>query len=443
MSSSRATASSGSSRMKLKNFISWRTPKGPPSWLAPLSAIRTMTVSSKRSSGLQGVEQAPDLDVGVVEEGRERLLQPAGEAPVVLGQVVPGLDPGVAGRQLGLGGDDAELLLAGEPALPGHVPALVVTPAVLLEVLGGGLVGGVGGPEGQVGEERPVRPDGDRVVEEADGLVDQVLAEVVALLGRRRRLDGVVVVDQLGGELVGLAVQEPVEAVEAPLQRPLVVGPGGGGLLHRAQVPLAEAQGRVALGPQHLGHRRRVVGDPAPHVGVAGAEVGDRPHAHRVVVAAGEQGRPGRRAQRRHVEVGELETTGRQAVDVRGVDVGAVAAQVGEPEVVEDDDHDVGGGLSRVRCRRPPRGRLGLVPGDLALEGLVRAHRGAASTGRGMAPITRTRPRGRRWTRPDARGQGRPRPGGCPRGPPRRGPPARCREPGRSGPGRTPGHRPR
>jgi hypothetical protein len=66
------------------------------------------------------------------------------------------------------------------------------------------------------------------------------------------------------------------------------------------------------------------------------------PHADRVVVASGEQRRPGRRAQRGDVEVGELQAAGGEGVDVRGVDVGAVAAELGEAGVVEQDDHHVG-----------------------------------------------------------------------------------------------------
>ncbi len=48
-------------------------------------------------------------------------------------------------------------------------------------------------------------------------------------------------------ELVGLALEEAVVPVEAALAGPLVVGPGGRGVLHRAEVPLAEREGGVAL----------------------------------------------------------------------------------------------------------------------------------------------------------------------------------------------------
>ena len=54
-----------------------------------------------------------------------------------------------------------------------------------------------------------------RVRDELDRVVGQVLGEVVALLGRARRLDRVVVVDEVGVALVGLAAEEAVEALEA------------------------------------------------------------------------------------------------------------------------------------------------------------------------------------------------------------------------------------
>ena len=161
------------------------------------------------------VDQPADLVVGVVQEGGEGLLQAGGQPLVGVGHLVPGLDPGVARRQLGVGRDQPQLELAGEPPVAGGVPSFVVAPAVLVQVGRRGLVGRVGGAEGQVHEVGPVGPDRRGVVHEPDGVVDQVLAEVVALVGPGGGLDGVVVVDQLGVELVGLAVEEAVEAVEA------------------------------------------------------------------------------------------------------------------------------------------------------------------------------------------------------------------------------------
>ena len=51
------------------------------------------------------VDEPADLVVGVVEERGERLLQAARQPLLVLGQVVPRLDAGVARRELGARGD--------------------------------------------------------------------------------------------------------------------------------------------------------------------------------------------------------------------------------------------------------------------------------------------------------------------------------------------------
>ena len=87
---------------------------------------------------------------------------------------------------------------------------------------------------------------------EFDRLVGQVLAQVVALLGRLGRLDLVVVVDQFGVILVGITAQEAIVALEAAPQRPAVVGSSGGLLLGGQEVILAEHVGVVALQQQHL-----------------------------------------------------------------------------------------------------------------------------------------------------------------------------------------------
>ena len=79
------------------------------------------------------------------------------------------------------------------------------------------------------------------VGDEADRLVGEVGGQVIALLRRLRRLDLMIVVDQLGVVLVRVAAEEAVVALEAAAERPAVVGPGRAGLLGRRQVPLADA----------------------------------------------------------------------------------------------------------------------------------------------------------------------------------------------------------
>ena len=198
-----------------------------------------------------GVVEAPDrveelhqpaqLRVGVVEHRRVRLLEAGEQLVLVGGQVRPFLDSGVEGRQHRVGGDDAQFLLPPEAALADHVPSLVVAAPVLVEVLLGRLVGAVGRPEGQVQEEGLFGLDRDLVPYVGDGVVDQVLGEVVAVLGPSRGVHPVVVLDHVGIEVVGQSVQEPVVAAEAPSQGPLVVGTDRGGVLQgaRCHFPMA------------------------------------------------------------------------------------------------------------------------------------------------------------------------------------------------------------
>ena len=116
--------------------------------------------------------------------------------------------------------------------------------------------------------------------------------------------------------------------------------------------------------------------DVAADVRVAAVEVGDGAHPHGVVVPAGQERGPRGRAERGHVEVGVAESAGGQPVDVGGGQVRAIAAEVGEAGVVEEDDHHVGGVVARVRWRRPPGRRLGLGAPDDTVEAFVARHVG-------------------------------------------------------------------
>jgi hypothetical protein len=198
---------------------------------------------------------------------------------------------------------------------------------------------------------------------------------VVAVLGLRRRFDRVVVADEFGVELVGLALEESVEAVEPAGERPLLERSRRRALLHRGEVPLADAERGVALVAQHFGDGGGVVADVAEHVREAGAEVRHGPHADRVLGATGEQRRPRGRAQRGDVEVGELQAAGGEGVDVRRVDVGAVAAELGEAGVVEQDHHDVGRVGAGMRRLVEPGLGVGDRPPDRPLEPRHPTHR--------------------------------------------------------------------
>ena len=256
---------------------------------------------------------------------------------------------------------DPEFLLACEGAFPVGVPAVVELAGVLVGPFLGDVMGGVGGTRAEVEVEGLVRVDLLGVGDELHRLVHQVRGEVVALFGCRRRIDLVVVVDQVGVPLAGVAAEESVEALEAPTERPAVVGPGGRLLTGRDQVPLAHHVGVVALREQDLGEEAVLERHVAVVTGEPGGELGDTRHRVGVVVAAREDARTTGRAQSSRVHVVVAQSVLRQLVEIRRLDRAAVAPELPESGVVEHDEDDVRRSLRRP-CRGEP-GRFRLVRG--------------------------------------------------------------------------------
>src|SRR5665811_936687 len=126
------------------------------------------------------------------------------------------------------------------------------------------------------------------VLEVLDGSVGEVLGEVVAVLGRPGLLDEVVVCSQGRSVLVRLAVEEAVEALAPPAERPAVPPGPEMRLLLGGQVPLAHGPGGVAVRDEHLGEQRARPGDASVVAGESGRQLGDAPHPGAVVVAAGQ-----------------------------------------------------------------------------------------------------------------------------------------------------------
>ena len=160
------------------------------------------------------------------------------------------------------------------------------------------------------------------------------------IAGAVGRIDPRAVLDQLGVVLIGHAIEKPVVPVEAAAGRPLVERAGGRRVPGRDEVPLPGGERAVPCGVEDLGDRRGLVGDLATSAGEPDRQVGERPQAHRVRVPPGEQGRSRRRADGAGVEVVEAQSTCRQMVDVGGLDLRAVAAEVGEANVIQEEvDH--------------------------------------------------------------------------------------------------------
>ena len=159
--------------------------------------------------------------------------------------------------------------------------------------------------------------------------------------------------------------------VEAPGVRPAVEGAGHALHVVGRQVPLAEAGGAVAVALQHAHERRAVLGARGRVAREGARELADGAEADGVVVAAGEQRRARRRAERRHVEVVVGEARLGDARHGGRVDGPAERARVAEAGVVDEDQQDVGGALGgRRRHVDRPVGRRGAQrAADRAAEG--------------------------------------------------------------------------
>ena len=183
------------------------------------------SVLSSAPSALERREDPADLRVGVGQEAGEDLLLAGEHPPLVGGQVGPGLHPlGPLGEH---GARRAPCPIARWRANTSARQAshpLSNTPRYGSTHSGATWCGACMAPEREVQEEGLARCPLLLVLHHADGLVGQVLAQVVALLGPARRLDVVVVADQVRGPVVGVALQEPVVALEPEAERPGVEG---------------------------------------------------------------------------------------------------------------------------------------------------------------------------------------------------------------------------
>ena len=306
-----------------------------------------------------GVLGVPGVDLHLA--GVER-LQP-------VGHVVPCRERLVAGGQLGVGGDDAELLLTSEGLLTKLVPSLVELALVLVGPLLVHVMRSVAAAGRVVDEERLASVLRADPVEPLDGAVGHGVREVVRIVfvvERFRRPDDLLVLGQARVPLARAAAEDPVEVVEAPAVRPAVERSCRALLPIRREVPLAERGRAVAVVPQDPWQRGAV---PRKDGGIArepARELTDRAEPHRVVVPAGEERGARRGAQRRHVEPVVAQPTLGHPCVVRRLDRAPEGAGVAEPGVVDQHEQDV---------RRPLR--RGGVPDEVpvglrTVEGSVR-----------------------------------------------------------------------
>ena len=254
--------------------------------------------------------------------------------PGFVGSVFPSRYFGIAGAELGSRFHDAELVLAPEAILAQLVPAGVEAALILVDVALRGVERPVRGGVRNVEEEGFVLRR--RTAEEADGLVgDGVGVVEIWVLGFM--LDVGLAADQRPRFVEAAATCEcSIEVVESPPCGPGIVCVEGIG----CQVPLARYAGGVAVGGEDLG-RGGAVAVQVALVSDGGIVPGEDANTGLVGVQAGQERCPRGAAAGGGVELGELGASGGQLVQVGGIDLATVGSQVGVPEVVSEDEHNV------------------------------------------------------------------------------------------------------
>ena len=312
------------------------------------------------------LDDPADVPVGVLRVARVDLHLARIPALVRLVERVPRRERVVARRQLRVGGDDAERLLARERLLPHDVPAGVELPAVLVGPLARHVVRRVAAAGRNVGEPRRLRLLGADAVQPVDRLLGQVVLEVVLLAVLRfGDADHLLVLGDHRVVLPRLAAEEAPEVVEPEAGRPAVERPRESLLVVRGEVPLPEPSRQVAVLLQDAREGRAVPRNGRVVPWERAGELAHHAEADAVVVPPRQQRRPGRRAQRRDVEAVVAQAVLREPRVVRGLDRTAEGARVSEAGVVDQDEENVRRVLRRLDVTRLAPIGLGVPEGPL------------------------------------------------------------------------------
>src|SRR5262245_6053119 len=141
----------------------------------------------------------------------------------------------------------------------------------------------------KIHEERLVGSDLLGVGHYADRVVHQSFGQVIPLFRGPLRLHRMVVRDQFGIVLVGLAAEKTVEALEASTEGPAVVRTCRRQLISRREMPLAEGICVVAVLQEDLREETVFERDVAVATRIASRAFGNTGHRIRVMVAAGKK----------------------------------------------------------------------------------------------------------------------------------------------------------
>src|SRR5215813_6325843 len=163
----------------------------------------------------QKLDQPPDMVIGVGEKPGEYLHHAGINFLFSGGQWLPLRYIGIVARELSLSRDDSKLLLPREGPFAQLVPTVVKFALVLVGPFPRHVMRRVSSARAEIHEEGLVGSDLFGVGDEADRLVHQIFGQVITLFGGLLRLHSMIVRNQFGIILVGLAAEKTVEALEA------------------------------------------------------------------------------------------------------------------------------------------------------------------------------------------------------------------------------------
>lgn len=230
--------------------------------------------------------------VNVVHHGGVKFLVASEEFLLLFGEVSPGFYGMVFFRvarwQFGARGYDAHFELSSEALTAYFVPSLVKATPVFFSVGGFYLQWGVGSGVGEVKEPGFGGVAGAYLVDHVEGLVGEVVGEVVAVGVLVYGQGVVVLVDAVRVVEVGESVEYSVEAVEAALGGPRVAWAGFAEVGVFAEVPFSDHEGGPSGVVECFGHGDGVVAEFHGESGEAGVAVAYGGYAGQVVVEAGE-----------------------------------------------------------------------------------------------------------------------------------------------------------
>ena len=233
----------------------------------------------------------------------------------------------------------AEFLLPGVALLTELVPADLVFAAELSDLVRRCLqremrcIIGQVEQEGLLGGERLVNKPNAEVGIKVGGV--PVLRQLRSIIGQRLAVEEKPFLLTLG------IVESPLRRVQAALEAAF---PGNNSTL-LSHVPFAAHGREVSRRPQHFSQRYTTLVEPAAITGRA-AVLDHVPHAGLMRIKPGKNGSACRAATAGIVELGEAQTARRQLVEVGRRDLAAVAADVREAHVVNQNDYDIGPGHS-------------------------------------------------------------------------------------------------